>query len=809
MFASKNLFFKTAAAVTSYQISRSLRFNAARGTYLTRTPASNGNLQIFTISVWAKRNRTAVTGTEQLLRTLSAEDALRYEEPTSADQLCFYLAAKSGANLVTNAVYRDLSAWHHILIAVDTTQATASNRIKMYVNGLQVTSFATATYPSQNYTCGINSTTAHAIGAAPGGGSNGAFSGYMADFYIIDGQALTPTSFGQFDAATGVWVPIAYSGSYGTNGFHLPFSDNSGTTATTLGKDTSGNGNNFTPNNFSVTAGAGNDSLVDSPTNYGTDTGAGGEVRGNYAILNALMNNASYPSVISNGNLDAVSNASSNGSSLMGTIAISSGKWYWEYVVTSNTQAGNKMGIVGTQFNPNFQADSYFVYFSYGYGYQANGQKANNNTFTSYGATYTNGDVIGCAFDADGGNLTFYKNGVSQGTAFTGISGTFYPVIYGYASSAMSVNFGQRPFAYTAPSGFKALCSANLPLPTIGTSSTTQASNYMNVSLYTGTGATQSITGLSFQPDLVWLKSRSNALDHKLTDVLRGVTKGLISDTTGAETTDTNGLTAFNSNGFTIGSDATYNTNAATYVGWSWKAGGAGSSNTSGSITSTVSANTTAGFSVVTYAGTGANATVGHGLGVAPSMIIVKSRTNGNANYGWGVYHKYDNATPQNGILVLNSTQGFTTDATGWNNTAPTSSVFSIGTGLYVNGSSNNFVAYCFSEVTGFSKFGSYTGNGSADGPFVYCGFRPRYVLTKRTDTTGNWFVWDTARNTYNVVGEELYPSLSNAGSTATDLDVLSNGFKFRGTTADYNASGGTYIFMAFAESPFNYSRAR
>jgi len=332
----------------------------------------------------------------------------------------------------------------------------------------------------------------------------------------------------------------------------------------------------------------------------------------------------------------------------------------------------------------------------------------------------------------------------------------------------------------------------------------------MAASLYTGTGAAQNIVnsgnnpaGVTFQPDFVWIKSRSAATDHKLTNSVRGATKALVSDSTAAETTDTNGLTAFGSNGFTLGSDANYNTNAATYIGWQWQAGqGTTSSNTNGSITSTVSVNQSAGFSIVTYTATGSFATVGHGLGVAPSFIIIKNRASGTTN--WPVYHV---STGNTGCTFLNLTNAFASSANLFNNTTPTSTVFSVSSNT--NLPSGATIAYCWSEVAGYSKFGSYTGNGSADGNFIFTNFRPRFVMIKRTDTTGNWYIWDTSRNTYNVIGEELYPNLNNAGSTATDLDILSNGFKLRNTTADFNASGGTYIYAAFAENPFNISRAR
>jgi hypothetical protein len=332
----------------------------------------------------------------------------------------------------------------------------------------------------------------------------------------------------------------------------------------------------------------------------------------------------------------------------------------------------------------------------------------------------------------------------------------------------------------------------------------------MAATLYTGTGATQTINnsanGVSFQPDLVWVKGRSGATDHAWYDAVRGVQNQLESNTTTAETTETTGLTAFGTTGFTIGALAQMNTNAATYVAWQWNAGGSTVTNTSGSISAQVRANTTAGCSVVTYTGNGTSgATIGHGLGVAPRMIIVKNRSSGTAS--WEVYTAMTGAT---NYLRLNSTIASTAGSSYWNNTAPTSSVFTVGNDGDTNGNGNSLVAYCFAAVDGYSAFGSYTGNGSADGVFVYLGFRARFLMIKRTDSTGGWVMLDTARDTYNDVDNYLYAnsSAANAGSSNV-LDINSNGFKIRNSWTDINASGGTYVYMAFCENPFKFSNAR
>jgi hypothetical protein len=419
-------------------------------------------------------------------------------------------------------------------------------------------------------------------------------------------------------------------------------------------------------------------------------------------------------------------------------------------------------------------------------------------------SSFTSSDTIGFAYDADAGTLTVYRNNVSS-LVYSGLTGTWFPAQGANGAASGIFNFGQRPFAYTAPSGFKALCTQNLPTPTIGATSTTQADDYFNAVLYTGDRTDRTIT-VGFQPDWVWVKSRNQVDNHYLMNAVVGTGKYLCSNLTDAEATNANTLTAFTSTGFSIGNTGTTNETGRTYVAWNWKANGAGSSNTAGSITSTVSANTTSGFSIVTYTGNGTNgATVGHGLGVAPSFFVVKER---NGSSSWVVYTAVTGNTQ---FLVLNNTDSAQTASTLWNNTSPTSTVFTVGTSGAVNTNTSTYVAYCFAEVPGFSRFGSYTGNGSSDGPFVYCGFRPAYVLIKKTSASDEWFVWDSKRSAINqITGGYLIPSLSAAeGSVNAVMDLVSNGFKIRGTDTSWNLNGATFIFAAFAESPFKYALAR
>jgi len=806
---------------TGFKIERSLRFNSADSAYLNRTPSSTTNQKTFTWSSWVKLS------SDTPYRTLFSSGTtvpgfinFEFEDRafTSPDLALIFNVASGAYAPKTTAVFRDFSAWYHIVVAVDTTQATESNRVKLYVNGVQQTLSAVGI--PQNTDLPINTNVVHSIGRRNlNSNPDNYFNGYITDVYLIDGSTPTTTTrtvggvtetvltqFGEFDTDTGVWKPKAYSGSYGTNGFYLKFADNSGTTSTTLGKDSSGNGNNWTPNNFSVTAGAGNDSLVDTPTPYGTDTGAGGEVRGNYCVVNPL----DCPSTItlSNGNLNVAVASGVVSKNVRSTLFATTGKWYWE--TTVNGFSGNIWVGIATSAVALNSGDA--LNQTGGYSYGSNGNFYSGTSADSTPNTYTTNDVIGCAWNADSQTIQFFKNGVSEGTLSSLTAATYSPAFtVTSGSDAISVNFGQRPFAYTAPSGFKALCTQNLPTPTIGATSTTQAGKYFNTVTYSGTGATQSITSVGFQPDFIWFKRRDSAASHALNDSVRGVTKSLTSNGTDSEYTSGSGndLVSFDSTGFTVGPTDiwnSYNVSGGSLVAWNWKANGAGSTNTAGTITSTVSANTTAGFSIVTYTGTGANATVGHGLGVAPHMIIIKRR---DSTGTWRVGSS--SLTSWAYRLNLDETAEAAINANAFNSTAPTSSVFSVGIDTSTNASTGTFVAYCFAPVAGYSAFGSYTGNGSTDGVFVYTGFRPRYILVKSSSNAYQWSVHDTARQTYNEDERILSPNSSSAEDTnaAYGVDVLSNGFKWRNSGEAFNFSGYTYIYAAFAENPFKYSLAR
>ena len=789
-----------ASGQQGYQISRSVRLRSSASAFFNRTPASAGNRRTWTWSGWVKRG--ALGGDQVLMYAGFSADynnTIRFNSDNTIYVFRYDLPSITWG-ISTTPVYRDPSGWYHIVVSFDTTQATAANRVRLFVNGTQINTFTSSSYPAQNADNDINNTVVHRLG---NNAASNHFDGYLTDINFIDGQALTPSSFGETNAITGVWQPKKYTGTYGTNGFYLNFSDNSAATAAAIGADYSGNGNNWTANNISLTSGVTYDSMTDVPT-------LTGEGAANYCVLNGAS--IGTDATLSNANLTIAYGSGATRNATMGTMGMSSGKWYFEATITASSLSACA-ACIGITNEPSSSAVSNYPGFAAnGWGYDGNqGYKYNNGSGVAYGATYGTNDVIGVAFDADAGSLTFYKNNVSQGAAYTGIAaGTYFPAIgdgSGANTFTAAFNFGQRPFAYTPPTGFKALNTQNLPDSTIP-----NGSKNFDVSLWTGDQAARTITNNgSFQPDLVWTKSRSAVESHRLHDSVRGgngtVLYELNSNETSAEGTDTlvSGLT---SNGFTIASGANSpNVTGRTYVGWQWKGGGAAVTNTAGSISSQVSANPNAGFSVVTYSITSASATIstfGHGLGVAPNMVILKVR---NAVDEWTVYHS-SISTPNSNWLTLNTTSA----AGGATSTfSQSSTTFGVReTRLVGSGGSGNILAYCFSEVAGYSKFGSYTGNGSADGPMVFTGFLPRWVLIKCSSAAGTgWYVYDTVRNTYNVMDLYLRPDASDAETTFTAIDCLSNGFKLRTSNSQFNGSGSTYVYAAFASNPFKNALAR
>jgi hypothetical protein len=783
----------------SYQVSRSLRFNSDDSAYLSRTQSgiasSTGLGRTWTFSVWFKRSAIStlqsIAGSQEAAGS-GDQTGIQINASDNIDFYTYITGTGYNGRLITTQVFRDTSAWYHLVAVFDSSNATAGDRMRLYINGSEITSFSTDTNPTQNRQSSflVSNISGNYVGArsttAPA--ATEFHNGYLSNIHFIDGQALTPSSFAQSDA-NGRWVPKAFSGTYGTNGFYLNFSDNSGTTATTLGKDSSGNGNNWTPNNFSVTAGVNNDSFTDTPTNYGSDTGLGGEVRGNYATLNPIFVGGSNGQSV-NGNLQHYMPINNLGN--VSTIALPDiGKWYAEFTCQTTSAGGIEVYIgVNTETANLTDANRGGRNTGWVY-YNGTGQKVIDGTVSTYGASFTTNDVIGIAVDKDNATLTFYKNGVSQGS----ISSLPTTKIYFWSGSGGTSgytagywNFGQRSFSYTAPTGFKALCATNLPTPTIK-----KPSQYMNIITYTGTGSTRSLTGVGFQPDCTLIKNRNSTEVYKLTDSVRGTSKSLSIQTTGDEVSES-GVTSFDADGFTIGSATTgYNTNTNTYVGWNWKKG------------------VTPGFDIVTYTGNGSNRTISHSLGAVPHFMIIKARTTAGTDQGWPAYHR--NLTSAGYYILFNGAAVQVSDATVWNSTAPTSSVFSVGTSALTNTNNDTYVAYLWTEIPGFSRFGTYTGNDSTDGPFIWCGFRPKWTMIKPISGVSDyWILSDSIRNPYNIVDTGTLTGYGAAGdfvNSAVYKDYLSNGFKIRDSTQSQNSSSATYIFAAFAEAPFKYSRGR
>lgn len=818
-------YFSGAKGFYPHEIDQSVRFNDDDSAYLSRTPSSAGNRKTFTWSGWVKRGNM---NTDQYIfeqyQDANNRQILYFNNSNNQQLNVFSRVGGTNYQVETSRLFRDSSAWYHLFVAADTTQSTAADRVKIYVNGSLVTDLNATSYPPQDSTLAINGTGEFRIGASSSGSSH--FDGYMADVHFVDGTALTPTSFGE--TKEGIWIPKAYTGSYGTNGFKLAFQDSSA-----LGDDTSGNGNDFTANNLAAT-----DQVLDSPTN-------------NFMTFNPLNRSGSSVS-FAEGNLRFNSGGSSSAPfnyAVAGNFSGSQatgGKYYWEWYcldagipavgIFDNSVAWNGGSKIGS--------DGPVVYYAF------DGKFANQGSRGTYGDTFTDGDVIGCAVDFDNRKIWFSKNGTFQNSgdpaAGTGEAGTFADEEYflGYLEAGSSVdltniilNAGQDStfagaisaggnsdangigdFKYAPPSGYLALCTANLPDPGIDPNTGDDPAEYFDTLTWSKQGADDSsitLTGLGFQPDFVWEKGRTDATSHQLYDVVRGTGKGLSSDNSDAEVSNNaNGyISAFTSDGFTAVSGSANNfyfnyRDGKNYVAWNWKAGGTAVNNTQGSIASSVSASTEAGFSIVSYTGSGTNgATVGHGLSSKPELFIIKNR---DASTNWIVYVEALGATKN---LVLEDTDAAVTSATRFNNTEPTSSVFSLGTTIAVNGSSTDYIAYCFHSVDGYSQIGSYTGNGNADGPFVYTGFRPAFVIIKRTESAARWNIYDSVRDTNNDGDWQVLDASDSVGestlSGSDDLDFLSNGFKPRRSATNFNASSGSYIYLAFAEQPFKYSNAR
>jgi hypothetical protein len=651
----------------------------------------------------------------------------------------------------------------------------------LYVNGVQVT--------------GTVSTSA--LSSAKVGDS---FDGFLFDVYFIDGTALTPSSFAEEDGTTGQWKPKAYSGSYGDNGFHLDFEDD-----TDIGNDVSGEGNNFTATNL-----AASDVVNDTPTD-------------NYCVLNALDKGTVV--TLSEGNTVLSNPATSSGwRSVRGTIGVTSGKYYFE---ASGSYAASTRGHFGIDVNQGVDVDGYnsktgaIIFGLYDGNLYEDGVTDTGHTRERSGT-----HNVGVAFDVDAGKVWFRIDGSSTwetnsagsasgdpatassiGTATFTAGSLIHPLTSTYGQTA-TLRFGQSSdWSYEPPTDFLALSTANLPTPTIA-----KPAEHFDTLTYAGSGAKTFDNGTtSMQPDWVWVKARGNAYDHELTDSVRGVTKALSSNDDGTESTDSTGLTAFGSDGFTVGAGTNYSTSAM--VAWSWKAGT--SFTAESGVSDSGSKNVDAGFSIATWTGddddfSGSSQTITHGLGVVPEMIIAKGRTDSSQlGSNWFVYHK---DLDSEYYLILNSTAGQETaylDVI--DNIGTTSADFGTdSTYIHFNYggeagyfAADTYVAYFFASKAGYSKIGSFSSSSTA---FIYTGFRPSFILTKRAHDASNWLMFDDQREGYNVDNDALYANDSGAETTTDHIDILSNGFKIRTSNSDLNTS--TVIYYAVGQS-LKYANAR
>ncbi len=756
-------------SIPTYQIDHSLRLGAASSQYLSRTFAADDG-DTWTLSMWLKRGALS-RGTNQCIYGVTGYSTGHlFLNPSEVMQV------NDDGAFATNStqVFRDPSAWSHYLFRSNGTASSA------FYNGELIT-FPSA-YNLNQYNRGVLHYLFRAAAAHY-------FDGYAAEVAFVSDQYLAYTDFTEF-STDGPLVPKDLSDidfSSGTNSYYLKF-ENSGD----LGEDSSGNNNDWTVNNSPV-------QVTDTPTE-------------NYATWNPLDRTSN--ATPSDGNLRYGVGAGVGYVSTRSTIAIpASGKFYWEITHTSN--GGAPTARYGVASSAASLALNTITAGEIRTVYTINGQKYDGSTSSTYGAAIPTGNVVGVAVDMDAGTIKFASNNqwadgsgsfnqtYADGTAaYTDLASSgkeWFAYVY-IVQAYGDVSFGQSGFTYTPPTGFSALSTANLPTPAIA-----DGSKYFQTTLYTGNGTAIGSGGLAvsqsenstFQPDLVWIKGRSGATEHVLTDAVRGVTKELSSNDTGAEETVTEGLTTFGSAGFTVGSDGSYNTSSATYAGWQWLAANGTATNEVGTITSTVSVNTTAGFSIVRAASmAGSGGTIGHGLSQAPDMVIGRMQS---AVFNWWVWHR--DLTGGTYSMKLNDTSAQAAVATVYT-AEPTSTV--INTGASWTGG-NPAIFYCFHEVEGFSKFGSYTGNGSTDGPFIFTGFKPAWVVTKRTNSADNWAMYDAARDPYNVAEKYLYGDTTAAETTysTAKVDFLSNGFKWRGAVNFGNASGGTYVYMAFAENPF------
>ena len=798
-----------------YEIQKSVRLIKDDASYFGFTPGSAGNRRTWTYSAWIKLGKLSIQRSF-LSATGSEYTDLRIN---SDDKLEFYIddTQSTATKLFTTPLLRDPAAWYHIVIAFDTTQGTEANRVKLYINGQQQSAFDAAVYPSQNYEGTINNNVLHAIGRREQGDGH-PYDGYLSEVHFIDGTALSAASFGS-TGAYGEWKPKKYGGSYGTNGFFFEFKQ-TGTSQNSsgIGADTSGNDNHWTVNNI-----ASHDVMLDNPTN-------------NFSVM--ASNGYQGADAFRDGGLFIRDSGTVLG---LSTIRPTSGKWYWEVDLDGRYSGSPYWGALFSPADEDGDSNDYDAVseanvkiVSYSGG--SNFITIEGGTLNASHGTWPADHIWGFAYDVDAGKLWISKNGdftavgvsgsnpsTATNPAATGLGSHCIPAFGPIGSTStqfnafLRANFGADgtfagaqtsggesddngygDFKYDVPSGFLSICTKNLPEPAVK-----PVKNFNEV-LYTGDGNDDRSISVGFQPDIVWIKSLSNATNHYWYDSIRGANYQLLPNDNAAEANTADRMQAFESNGFQLGTSDEVNGSSRTYIAWNWKMPTTFSNNTNGSITSSGRVNSDAGMSIVSYTGNQtAGATVGHGLSKAPEWILIKGR--GNTG-GWLMGHI---DITFNNSLVFNTTAANNDETEIFNDTAPSSTVFTLGSDTFGN-KSGTMMAYCFHSVEGFSRFGKYNGNGSADGSFIYTGFSPMMVMAKSTARTEWLRVYDSKRNPDNPADDTIE---SNSGAEQTgagvDIDILSNGFKLRSSDSGVNANGEDWIYMAFAEVPLKYANAR
>ena len=760
-------------------IAKSCMFNDGDSPYLTRTQDSGTGDQKrkATFSWWFKRGSSF--GTEMIHVAAAPSSRLLARFDTS-NRLVFRLTnGTTEYQKVTNMTFEDSSKWYHCHWQIDVSQSTATDRSKVWIDGDQITSWSSDSNPGQNTdVVGLSDgTTQRVSGTSHSTGQY--FDGYLAEFNYCDGVITTVDNFGITDTATGRWIPKELSGiTYGSNGFRLQFGTDSA-----LGDDTSGNTNDFSSSGLTTS-----DQRTDTPTN-------------NLPIMRPY--NPSYSQTLSEGNLQTATTAINRGYPMCSTLRPKgSGKYYAE-VRFSSTGGGNTVnfGCYAQEDLHNYSSGNAYTggsnlgsgYWYVHGGHSSQGFYHNGTKTSSDSSSFSSGDVLGLALDLDNGTLSFYNDdgNLFGSTTFDSSKSACFAAMTNASGINFIWNFGDNGtfngnetaggnadsdgignFFHSVPTGFKALTKESMP--------------------ETDKGVTA----------LTWVKNRDTTNNNMMVDSSRGQSKHLYVDRNDAEQDyDKRGMSKFLKGGYSCGEYNFINAVGNRIVSWNWVAnGGTTASNEDGSITSTVQANTTAGFSIVLYNGnSGSAGTIGHGLSAKPEWILVKDRDAGS--YEWMVQHKSLGATHYGELSTDNP---FYDNDTIWNDTEPTSSVFSIGTNAGVNSGSNKYVAYCWHGVDGFSKFGSYEGNNDADGPFIYTGFKPATVIFKCNASSKNWVMVDNARDKFNPISKWLLPNSNGAEYDASSfpIDFLSNGFKILNNGGGTNGSN-TFLYSAWAEHPF------